>query len=199
MNGPIIIDRRRLLASGGALIVSFAISEALAQDQAAVAPVPKPPGSLATTPFLDSWIRIDADGSITVFTGKVELGQGFKTAFQQIAAEELDVPFASLQVITADTARTANEGYTSGSHSMQDSGTAIQNAAAQVRELLVTEAARRLDVPAGDLRTDNAAVLASDGRRLGHAIDQSSGVLSKEASYPVGKKPNWVEFVAFSD
>ncbi len=59
---------------------------------AAAAPAPKPPGSLATTPFLDSWIRIDADGSITVFTGKAELGQGFKTAFQQIAAEELDVP-----------------------------------------------------------------------------------------------------------
>ena len=99
------------------------------------------PGSLKTSPYLDSWIRIDADGSITVFTGKAELGQGFKTAFQQIAAEELDVPFASLKVVTADTKLTANEGYTSGSHSMQDSGTAIQNAAAQARELLVAEAA----------------------------------------------------------
>ena len=82
-------------------------------------PAPSPPGSLKTTPYLDSWIRIDADGSITVFTGKAELGQGIKTAFQQIAAEELDVPFASLKVITADTRLTANEGYTSGSHSMQ--------------------------------------------------------------------------------
>ena len=50
-----------------------------------------------------------------------------------------------MKVVTADTGRTANEGYTAGSHSMQDSGTAIQNAAAQVRELLVAEAARRLD------------------------------------------------------
>src|SRR5258705_9971800 len=56
------------------------------------------PGSLKKSPFLDSWIRIDADGSITVFTGKAELGQGFKTAFQQIAAEELDVRFESLRV-----------------------------------------------------------------------------------------------------
>ena len=86
--------------------------------------------------------------AITVFTGKAELGQGFKTAFQQIAAEELDVPFASLKVVTADTKLTANEGYTSGSHSMQDSGTAILNAAAQAREILVAEAAKRLDVPA---------------------------------------------------
>src|SRR5205807_2249484 len=144
-----------------ALILSFSLSGAFAQDQAAPAAtaVPKPPGSLATTPYLDSWIRIDADGSITVFTGKTELGQGFKTAFQQIAAEELDVAFASLKVITADTQLTANEGYTSGSHSMQDSGTAIQNAAAQARELLVAEAAKRLELPAENLRTENGAVV----------------------------------------
>src|SRR6202012_2745712 len=108
-----------------------------------------------------AWIRIDADGSITAFTGKAELGQGFKTAFQQIAAEELDVPFASLTVITADTGRTANEGYTSGSHSMQDSGTAIQNAAAQVRALLVAEAAKRLELPEEDLRNEKATGVAS--------------------------------------
>jgi CO/xanthine dehydrogenase Mo-binding subunit len=166
MNVPVILDRRRVLAGGGALIVSFSLGEALAQDQSAAAPAPKPPGSLKETPFLDSWIRIDADGSITAFTGKAELGQGFKTAFQQIAAEELDVPFGSLTVITADTGRTANEGYTAGSHSTQDSGTAIQNAAAQVRELLVAEAARRLDVPAENLRTEDGAVISSDGKRL---------------------------------
>jgi nicotinate dehydrogenase subunit B len=167
MNAPVILDRRRVLAGGGALIVSFALSDAFAQDQsAAAAPALKPPGSLATAPYLDSWIRIDADGGITAFTGKAELGQGFKTAFQQIAAEELDVPFAALKVVTADTRLTANEGYTSGSHSMQDSGTAIQNAAAQVRELLIAEAARRLDLPVENLRTENGAVIAPDGRRL---------------------------------
>jgi nicotinate dehydrogenase subunit B len=167
MNAPVILDRRRVLAGGGALIVSFSLTSAFAQDQAppAAAP-PKPPGSLATTPYLDAWIRIDADGSITVFTGKAELGQGFKTAFQQIAAEELDVSFENLNVVTADTKLTANEGYTSGSHSMQDSGTAIQNAAAQVHALLVAEAAKRLDLPAENLRTENGAVIAPDGRRL---------------------------------
>ena len=129
---------------------------------------PAPPGSLKTSPYLDSWIRIDADGSITVFTGKAELGQGFKTAFQQVAAEELDAAFASLKVVTADTGLTANEGYTAGSHSMQDSGTAIQNAAAQARELLVAEAARRFDLPADQLRTENGEVMAPDGRRAGY-------------------------------
>src|SRR5580704_16799067 len=147
MNGPVILDRRQVLAGSGALIVSFSLSDALAQDQTAAIPSPPAPGSLKTSPYLDAWIRIDADG-ITAFTGKAELGQGFKTAFQQIAAEELDIPFASLKVVTADTQLTANEGYTSGSHSMQDSGTAIQYAAAQARALLVAEAARRLDLPA---------------------------------------------------
>src|SRR5260221_2491891 len=167
MNGPVILDRRRVLAGSGALIVSFSLSDAFAQDAApAAAPAPKPPGSLATAPYLDSWIRIDADGSITAFTGKAELGQGFKTAFQQIAAEELDVGFESLKVITADTRLTANEGYTSGSHSMQDIGTAIPNAAAQARELLVAEAARRLALPAESLRTENGVVIAPAGQRF---------------------------------
>ena len=198
MNGP-VLDRRRVLAGSGALIVSFSLGDAFAQDQGAPAAAPKPPASLATAPYLDSWIRIDADGSITAFTGKCELGQGFKTAFQQIAAEELDVPFDSLKVITADTSRTANEGYTSGSHSMQDSGTAVQHAAAQVRALLIAEAARRLDLPAENLRTENAAVIAPDGRRLGygelvaqdmlHVQAQATSTLKDPATFKIMGQP----------
>ncbi|HLI98868.1 MAG TPA: molybdopterin cofactor-binding domain-containing protein [Bradyrhizobium sp.] len=181
MNGPVVLDRRTVLAGGGALIVSFTLTDALAQDQGAPIAAPKPPGSLTTSPYLDAWIRIDA-GGITVFTGKAELGQGFKTAFQQIAAEELDVPFASLKVVTADTLLTADEGYTSGSQSMQYSGTAIQNAAAQVRELLIAEAARRLDLPAEQLRTENGAVIAPDGKRLGYGDLVASDMLHVQAT-----------------
>jgi nicotinate dehydrogenase subunit B len=170
MNAPVILDRRRVLAGGGALIVSFSLSGALAQQQGAPAPAPapSPPGSLKTSPYLDAWIRIDANGSIEVFTGKAELGQGFKTAFQQIAAEELDVAFESLKVTTADTGLTANEGYTSGSNSMKDSGTAIQNAAAQARELLLAEAANRLGLSVETLWTADGAVIAPDGKRLSY-------------------------------
>jgi nicotinate dehydrogenase subunit B len=198
MNAPLILDRRRVLAGGGALIVSFSLTRAFAQDQAP-APPPKAPGSLATTPYLDSWIRIDADGSITAFSGKAELGQGFRTAFQQIAAEELDIPFESLKVVTADTKLTANEGYTAGSHSMQDSGTAIQNAAAQVRALLIGEAAKRLDLPAEKLRTENGAVIAPDGKRLTygelvasdmlHVQAQSKSALKDPATFKVMGQP----------
>ena len=182
MNAPVILDRRRVLAGGGALIVSFSLTSAFAQDQVpGAAPTPKPPGSLATTPYLDSWIRIDADGSITVFTGKAELGQGLKTALQQIAAEELDVAFETLKLVTADTRLTANEGYTAGSNSMKDSGTAIQNAAAQVRELLVAEAARRLGQPAEGLRTENGAVISANGKRLTYGDLVAADILHVQA------------------
>jgi CO/xanthine dehydrogenase Mo-binding subunit len=183
MNGPVVLDRRRVLAGSGALLVSFTLSDAFGQDQNApsATPAPKPPGSLATTPFLDSWIRVDADGGVTAFTGKAELGQGFKTAFQQIAAEELDISFESLKVVTADTTRTANEGFTAGSNSVHLSGTAIQNAAAQVRALLVAEAARRLDLPAENLRTENGGVIAPDGRRFGYGDLVASEMLHVQA------------------
>src|SRR3984893_5188267 len=180
---PDMLDRRQVLAGGGAFIVSFSLTDAFAQAQAAPAAAhpPKWIGSLKETPYLDSWIRIDADGSITAFTGKAELGQGFKTAFQQIAAEELDVPFDSLKVVTADTRLTANEGYTSGSHSMQDSGAAVQNAAAQVRELLVAEAAQRLDLPPENFRAENGAVIAPDGQRFGYGDLVAHDILHVEA------------------
>ena len=203
MNASVIPTRRSVLAGGGALIVSFSLSGALAQDQTAPAAAPPspppPPGSLKGAPFLDSWIRIDADGGITIFTGKAELGHGFRTACQQIAAEELDVPFASLKLVTADTSRTANEGYTSGSNSMKDSGTAVQHAAAQVRALLIAEAARRFELPAEGLKTKDAAVIAPDGRRLNygelvagemlHVQAQAKSKLKDPATYQVMGQP----------
>jgi nicotinate dehydrogenase subunit B len=198
MNASVLLNRRSVLAGGGALIVSFSLGEAFADDQPAPA-APKPPGSLAETPYLDAWIRIDADGTITAFTGKAELGQGFKTAFQQIAAEELDVPFTSVTVVTSDTSRTANEGYTSGSNSMKYSGTAIQNAAAQVRELLIAEAARRLELPTESLKTEGATVIAPDGRKLGygelvagdmlHVQAQAKSKLKDPATYAIMGQP----------
>jgi CO/xanthine dehydrogenase Mo-binding subunit len=126
----VAISRRRFLASGSALVVSFAIAPRLAAQGA------KLPGSLDKSPMLDSWIGVGGDGAITVFTGKAELGQGIRTALCQLAAEQLAVPFERITLVTADTARTPDEGYTAGSNSMKDSGTAIVNAAAQVRQLL---------------------------------------------------------------
>ena len=142
--------RRGILAGGGCLVVSFAVlSQALAQEGEVqgtappAQPKPKLPGSLAGDPFLDAWIRIDANGEVSVFTGKAELGQGVKTAILQIAAEELEVDPATIRLITADTDQTPDEGYTAGSQSILNSGTAIRHAAAQVREILIGQAAAR--------------------------------------------------------
>ena len=169
---PQKISRRLFVGTGGALVVSFALSSRIfAQEPAKPAqnqntqPVTTPPlpGSLKTAPYLDAWIRIDSKGKVTVFTGKAELGQGIKTALIQCAAEELDIDPAAITLITADTERTPNEGYTAGSHSMQDSGTAILNAAAQVRGILLQLAATKLNARADQLKTENARIVGPNG------------------------------------
>jgi len=180
------ICRRRFLAAGSALVVGFSLSPIVriaAQGDA------KLPGDLNTTPFLDSWIRVDADGKITVLTGKAELGQGIKTALLQVAAEELGVDPSEITLVTADTELTPNEGYTAGSHSMQDSGTAIRNAAAQVRAILSETAAARLGVPAEQLQLRNGAVAAGDGQRIGFGELVSGGLLHQRAQAQSPLKP----------
>jgi CO/xanthine dehydrogenase Mo-binding subunit len=153
-----VLPRRGFLAVGAGLVVAFSTR---AQE-------PARPGSLKETPALDAWIRVAPDGQVTVFTGKAELGQGIKTAFLQIAAEQLAISPAQIILVTADTIRTPNEGFTAGSHSMQDSGTAIMNAAAQVRALLLDAAATEFGVAAATLTTDNGTIRSADGRTIGY-------------------------------
>ncbi len=160
------LTRRAFLARTGALIVTFSLApfDLGAQEGGSAA---KLPGSLIATPFLDAWIRIDADGGVTLFTGKAELGQGVKTALLALAAEELGIAPQRIALVTADTGRTPNEGYTAGSNSMKDSGTAIQNAAAQVREILIARASDKLGVAPERLAAKDGSVVADDGRRVG--------------------------------
>ena len=189
---PLNPSRRSMLAGGGALILSFSLSRypALAQD----APKPAPlPGDLKKAPFLDSWIRVGADGKITVFTGKSELGQGIKTALRQVAAEELSVKFEDIDLITSDTAQTADEGFTSGSQSMSDSGTAILHAAAQVRELLIGLAATKLGVDATTLKAEGGRIVANDGRSAGYGDIVAGDVLHIEAQ-PQSKRKDPTTF-----
>jgi CO/xanthine dehydrogenase Mo-binding subunit len=179
-----VVSRRAVLAGGGALVMSFsALSRALAQStDAAAAPEPvELPGSLDDARFLDNWIRIDADNTITVCTGKAELGQGIRTALTQVAAEELGVETADITLITADTAKTPDEGFTAGSQSMQNSGTAIRHAAAQVRDILIAAAASRFGVDAGELRVEGRAVVGPDGQSATYGELVSAELLHVEA------------------
>ena len=182
----IIASRRHVLAGTGALIVSFSsatklLGEAARQGGPEQTEKPPLPGSLKANPRLDSWVRIEADGSIAIFTGKAELGQGIKTALLQIAAEQLDVPLASLKLITADTSITPNEGFTAGSRSMQDSGSAILHAAAQARAILLATAGERLGVAPSELKTQNGTVIAPSGSNIRYGELVSDELLEVEA------------------
>src|SRR5437899_9128538 len=107
---------------------------------------PKLPVSLAANPRLSSWLKFSAGGEVTVSPGKVEIGQGIVTALAQIAADELDVDIARVRMIRASTSASPNEGVTSGSLSIQQSGRAIRQACAEIRQLFLVAASDRLGV-----------------------------------------------------
>jgi len=122
----------------------------------------KRPGSLEKNPRLSQWVRVHRDGTVSICSGKVEIGQGILTALAQIAAEELGVAPGRIRMVAADTSVSPDEGVTSGSLSIQDSGAALRRACAHARALLVERAASRLGVSPGDLRVEDGAVRALD-------------------------------------
>src|SRR6202521_5701053 len=107
---------------------------------------PELPVSLAANPMLSSWFRFSPEGHVTVSPGKVEIGQGIVTALAQIAADELDVDIGRVQMMRASTAGSPNEGVTSGSLSVQQSGRAIRYACAEIRQIFLAAASDRLGV-----------------------------------------------------
>ena len=126
MNAPFSINRRHLLQRAGFLALSFAIP--LNSVRAA-----ELPGDLKDTPMLSAWLRINADETVTLMIGKVELGQGNITAVAQVCADELAIDLARLKVISGDTELVPNEGVTAGSQSMPNCAPAVQQASAEVQ------------------------------------------------------------------
>jgi nicotinate dehydrogenase subunit B len=122
---------------------------------------PSLPGSLAKSPRLSQWLQLHPDGTVSVFTGKVEIGQGILTALRQIAAEELEIAPERIRIVAADTSMSPDEGVTSGSQSIQDSGSAIRRACAHARALLLSRAATRLRVAPESLRIKDGTVEGS--------------------------------------
>ncbi len=110
------------------------------------------------TSWLDDWLEINSDGTVTAFSGKVELGTGVRTALAQIVAEELDLPVERVRMIMGDTQRTPNEGYTAGSMTISSSGTALRNAAAHARHVMLGMAARKFKVPLGELNVQSGVI-----------------------------------------
>lgn len=107
---------------------------------------------------IDSWLRLNSEGAVTLFTGKMELGQGIRIALKQIAAEELEVDIKRINIIIADTEQTPNERYTAGSASIESSGMAIRQVAAEARLLLLEQASQKLQISTHDLRVKDGVV-----------------------------------------
>src|SRR5713226_5475277 len=123
-----------------------------------VPPSPKLPVSLAANPRLSSWVKFSTDGRVTVSPGKVEIGQGIVTALAQIAADELDVDISRLQMVRASTATSPNEGVTSGSLSVQQSGRALRQVCAEVRRIFLELASERLGVEIDTLGIEDGTI-----------------------------------------
>jgi nicotinate dehydrogenase subunit B len=167
MEKAVSFSRRSLLKTSGALVVSIGmpvafdtvlgIRDALAQST-------KPP---LTPDQLSSYIAVNADGTVSVFFGKMDMGQGLFVAIAQMAAEELDVPFKSVTVIMGDTANSVNQGGASGSTGIQFGGKQMRVAAAEARRVLIEMAAQKLSLPADRLTVTDGVVHAKAGPTKG--------------------------------
>jgi CO/xanthine dehydrogenase Mo-binding subunit len=184
MNAP-HLTRRHFTAGLGGIVLSFSLTPRLALGQQP----PRLPGSLNNNRMLDAWLRIGSDGKVTVFTGKVELGQGIVTALAQISAEELEVPLAQVTMVSGDTGRTPNEGQTAGSQSVENSGTALRMAGAEVREILLELAARKFGVGAETLKIADGVISAPDGRKVGYGELAGEANLKREATAKAKPRP----------
>lgn len=162
---------RRAVLRRGALVLGFSLLPAAARAEFNVMGLPplanpRLAGSLKNTPLLDAWIRVAPDGRVTVCSGKVELGTGLRTALMQIALEQLELAPADIRFIGGDTALTPNEGFTAGSHSVADSGSALLHASAQVAALLREGAAAQWKTAADTVSLRAGRAVAMDGRSM---------------------------------
>jgi len=155
--------------------------------------------SLRTNPRLDDWISIEAEGRIRVRSGKVDIGQRISTAVALIVAEELDVDFARIEVQARETGVSPDEGYTSGSMSMEETGETARLAAATARRHLLDLAAAALDADADALQLSDGLIRAPEsnrtttyweligGRTFGIAIDPDAPVKAPQAYRQIGR------------
>ncbi len=195
MNAPFKTSRvsRRAVLKGGALTVGFALAgmspRALAQGAALA-------GRVLDVKEVDAFLSVNGDGTVTVFCGKVDLGQGLRVAIPQIAAEELGIGIDKIKYVEGDTALTPDQGRTSGSNGIQRGGVQIRQAAATARKALIELAAQRLNMKADDLvaadgevrpKAGGAGIRFADligGRRFDLKLDPKAP-LKDPASYTI--------------
>ncbi len=151
-------SRRKFISSLGCLTIGFSLFRPAWAEADNVLLEDTLPGSLRREPRLDAWLEILADGRVRVLTGKMELGQGIRTAIAQVAADELDLNLDQVEVHLVETGRTPNEGYTAGSGSMENSAMSVRYAAAYARQKLLDLAAQRWKTEPGQLLMANGKI-----------------------------------------
>ncbi len=164
MDKPTNLSRRAVLMGAGALVVSVGAPlsvETLIGLNSAYAQGTKPP---LTPDQLSSYIAVNADGTVSAFFGKMDMGHGLFVAIGQMVAEELDVPFKAVKVYMGDTATSVNQGGASGSTGIQFGGKQMRMAAAEARRVLLDMAAEKLGTPAAQLIVVNGTVSAAFNR-----------------------------------
>ncbi len=148
------------------------------------------PADLAANPVLARWLDFSRDGEVTIRIGKVEYGQGIWTALAQVAAEELQVALARVRVAPVSTSTSPDEGVTAGSLSVQDSGSALRQACALGRALLLDAAATRLGVTEVALNVADGQIRTADGPTgLSYWTLAQPGMLDRHAEVPVPSRP----------
>jgi CO/xanthine dehydrogenase Mo-binding subunit len=147
------------------------------------------PVSLAANPKLSSWLKFSAQGQVTVSPGKVEIGQGIVTALAQIAADELDVDISRLQMVRASTATSPNEGVTSGSLSVQQSGRALRHVCAEVRQIFLELASERLGVGIDTLDIEDGTISGPGNVRTSYWELAGDVQLDRDATPGAKAKP----------
>ena len=149
------------------------------------------PASLVENPRLDRWIRFQPDRTVRIATGKVEMGQGIVTAIGQIAADELDVPFGRVTVMSGDTTEGPDEIYTTSSLSVDVSGGSVRLVCAEVRAKALERAALRLNCSRDELTVvdgqflQNGAATGQDYWSVAAEIDLTQAVTGTAAPKPV--------------
>jgi nicotinate dehydrogenase subunit B len=184
------LNRRRFLHTTGFLLLAFALPQKLSIN--ALSEEGKLPGDLEDHPLLSSWLRINSDETVTLMIGKVELGQGALTAIAQVCADELDVDLKQLEIISGDTAVVPDEGVTAGSQSMPNCATAVQQVAAEVRQILLELASKKFGAPITSLQVSDGVIVGPGGTKITYGKLVKGEELERKATGQVKPK-------AFSD
>ncbi|OLC43582.1 MAG: carbon monoxide dehydrogenase [Acidobacteria bacterium 13_1_40CM_65_14] len=180
-----IVSRRDLLKAGGALIVSFSFDAALPRWARAQTPVLPSDAAKPLDPSqVDSFLAIHADGTVTVYTGKVDVGTGLRIAVAQMAAEELGVRADRITIVDGDTGVCPDQGGTGGSTGLTRGGAEVRQAAATARQALLALGAARLNRAAADL-----TIVDGDVRPLSGGAGIAVGALVSDRRLSVKVDP----------